>query len=313
MALVICALFALDRAESAMPPHYACESEGEMFKTLVDASRKAGFDPEYRPPQDSGVSIQSRQMRDGASLVGYLIASRDEFDKLVPPRGYVLVFLGNALLAQQTIGDLKSLARRGLDVYVFDYRGYGLSEGTPAIVDIVDDARELILWLNTAKASDGNPYHQHFLLGVSAGAVVVSMVDGVEKLSDRIAFDGAPSRTSLDVKFFFFTVMKLKCPAKFDLEKSALPFARETLILQGSKDRVLRATQDRDIQSGFLRAACGKGSTVIEAKGFRHPFQDEFGAKRFDLIGAYFLKGNSDIGDWPRGSRDCGSILQAKG
>src|SRR5690348_10652778 len=60
MALVICALFALDRAESAMPPHYACESESEMFKTLVDASRKAGFDPEYRPPQDSGVSIQSR-------------------------------------------------------------------------------------------------------------------------------------------------------------------------------------------------------------------------------------------------------------
>lgn len=295
-----------------MPPHYACENESETFKTLVEASRKAGFDPEYQPSRESGVSIQTRQMRDGANLVGYLIAARDGADNLVSPRGYVLTFLGNALLAQQTIGDLKLVARQGLDVYVFDYRGYGLSQGTAAILDIIDDARELILGLNVAKASNGRLYEQHHLLGVSAGAVVISMVDGVEKLVDRIAFDGPPSRTSLDVKFLFFSVMKLKCPAKFDLENSGLPFAKQTLIVQGTKDRVLRATQDRGIQSEFLRAACEKGSTVIQAKGLNHPFQDQPGNKRFGLIGGYLLGGHAGLADWPTGSRDCGNLLGSK-
>jgi hypothetical protein len=311
VALSLCNLLFVARVEAVVPPRYACENESEMFRTLVQASRKAGFDPEYRPSQESGVSIQTRQMRDGVNLVGYLIAARDGAEKPVSPRGYVLVFLGNALLAQQTIGDLKVVARQELDVYVFDYRGYGLSQGTPAILDIIDDARELILDLNISKASNGSLYEQHLLLGLSAGAVVISMVDGAEKLADRIAFDGAPSRTSIDVKFLFFSVMKLKCPARLDLENSTLPFAKKTLIVQGTKDRVLGVTQVAGVQSEFLRTACEKGSTVIQAKGFKHPFQDQFGDKRFGLIGAYLLSGHANVEDWPKGSQGCGTLLKS--
>src|SRR5262245_17952108 len=103
--------FAANPAVAAMPPTYTCENERESFEDLVAASRKAGFDPDYKPLPESGISSQFREMRDGVKLSGYKISARDSADKLVAPRGYVLVFPGDALLAQQSIADLKTIAR----------------------------------------------------------------------------------------------------------------------------------------------------------------------------------------------------------
>lgn len=59
---------------------------------------------------------------DGRELGGYKLRAAN-------PRGYLLVAQGNAMLADQIMGVLEFFRNSGLDVYAYDYRGYGLSEG----------------------------------------------------------------------------------------------------------------------------------------------------------------------------------------
>ena len=44
------------------------------------------------------------------------------------PTGYLLVAQGNAMLADQILGELQYFRKLDVDVYVYDYRGYGLSK-----------------------------------------------------------------------------------------------------------------------------------------------------------------------------------------
>src|SRR4026209_765975 len=60
--------------------------------------------------------------RDGLTLAGYKLAA-------VNPTAYLLVAQGNAMLADQLIADLQTFRDRGWDVYIYDYRGYGQSQG----------------------------------------------------------------------------------------------------------------------------------------------------------------------------------------
>src|SRR5512144_487822 len=56
---------------------------------------------------------------DGTELGGYKLSATS-------PKGYLLVAQGNAMLADQLVADLQLFRDRGLDVYIFDYRGYGI-------------------------------------------------------------------------------------------------------------------------------------------------------------------------------------------
>ena len=79
--------------------------------------------------------------RDGRELGGYKLRADD-------PQGYLLVAQGNAMLADQIMGVLAFFRDSGLDVYVYDYRGYGLSEGKSRLKAIVSDYREIVAALN---------------------------------------------------------------------------------------------------------------------------------------------------------------------
>ena len=60
--------------------------------------------------------------RNGTSLAGYKLAAEN-------PTAYLLVAQGNAMLADQLVADLQTFRDRGWDVYIYDYRGYGQSQG----------------------------------------------------------------------------------------------------------------------------------------------------------------------------------------
>ena len=70
--------------------------------------------------------------RDGRSLGGYKL-------RAVAPWGYLLVAQGNAMLADQIIGELQFFRDFGLDIYIYDYRGYGLSEGKSRLKALISD------------------------------------------------------------------------------------------------------------------------------------------------------------------------------
>lgn len=80
------------------------------------------------------------------------------------PKGYLLIAQGNAILADQILSSFAQFANAGLDVYIFDYRGYGRSGGKRWLKAIVSDYREIIESLNSLE------YSAHRFYAMSFGA-----------------------------------------------------------------------------------------------------------------------------------------------
>lgn len=71
---------------------------------------------------------------DGVALHGLMLKATG------PRRGFVVFCHGNAANVSLHLADVRWLPRCGFDVLLFDYRGYGHSEGTPTREGLVADA-----------------------------------------------------------------------------------------------------------------------------------------------------------------------------
>jgi fermentation-respiration switch protein FrsA (DUF1100 family) len=90
-----------------------------------------------------------------------------------PARGHLLHFHGNAGNIADRVPELTLLAALGLDVLLFDYRGYGRSSGRPSEAGTYRDARAARAAL---LAQDGVRPERIFYVGESlGGAVAVSL------------------------------------------------------------------------------------------------------------------------------------------
>ena len=82
-----------------------------------------------------------------------------------PRRGAVLYLHGNAGSLRGWAGERHPLTRRGYDVLMIDYRGYGKSEGTPSEAGLYADARAAYAWLRERFAP-----HEIVIYGRSLGS-----------------------------------------------------------------------------------------------------------------------------------------------
>jgi len=60
---------------------------------------------------------------DNKKLNGYVHRAHRNENGKIDAKGYILVALGNAMIADQMIGELKGFTKKEFDVYVYDYRG----------------------------------------------------------------------------------------------------------------------------------------------------------------------------------------------
>jgi hypothetical protein len=105
------------------------------------------------------------QSADGTQIVGWFIP-HDQ------PRAVVLYAEGNAGNMTYRGDVLQRLHRLDVAVMIFDYRGYGKSEGSPSEAGILADARAARAWL---ARRTGTPENKIVLMGESLGGGV--MVD----------------------------------------------------------------------------------------------------------------------------------------
>jgi len=85
---------------------------------------------------------------DNKKLNGYVYLAHNRQKGEIPAKGYILVALGNAMISDQMIRHFKGFSEKGHDVYVYDYRGYGSSEGKRRINAFIEDDKEIIVSLN---------------------------------------------------------------------------------------------------------------------------------------------------------------------
>ena len=99
------------------------------------------------------------------------------------PKGIVLFAHGNAQNISTHIGSVYWLPAQGYDVFLFDYRGYGLSEGTPTLPGIHHDfAAALKYVFDRPDINKDNV----FVFGQSLGAAVVLVATTTSPYKSRL-------------------------------------------------------------------------------------------------------------------------------
>ncbi len=236
-------------ARSGDPERTVC---GALLERIAFAvwSRAAGQprDDAWRSVQ--GASAVDHLTRDGRDLRGFRVSPRAALRR----PGFVLFMQGNAMLAEQLLDELEPFAARGLEAYVYDYRGYGRSQGRGRLAAIVEDYREI--FANLSAASGGAPA---YLYGVSFGGLIALNVIGSGARFARAVVDSTPSRVS-----------PFGCPESFDPVRNLPASASGLLVISGARDSVVSAADQEELRA----AAEARGARVVLHPEFAHPFMD---------------------------------------
>jgi hypothetical protein len=176
------------------------------------------------------------------------------------------------MLADQIMGDLAFFREAGLDVYVYDYRGYGLSEGKSRLKALVSDYRALVAHLNTLG------YGKRYLYGMSMGGIVLTDAVGRTGEFDALVVDGSPARIS-----------PLGCPETYDPAHNIPANAARLMLIVGLQDRVVPPSEIEEL----AQLTEDQGGRVLRSRGWAHPLQDLDPAiqrKRFQSVADFLLR-----------------------
>lgn len=211
-------------------------------------SSMAGGADESRLDGLEGVEDISFTSQDDRVLRGYRLTSRTEKNK-----GYLLVLQGNAILADQLIGEFVRYAKAGYDVYIYDYRGYGRSQGKRRLKAMVSDIREILTALKA------KPYKRRLVYAFSFGGIV--LLDGfdVNFELDRVVIDSSPSHMS-----------GYGCPEIYDPVTHLPNDCSDFMFISGKRDTVVSPAMSKEL----LARAAKRNASVISDDSFAHPFMD---------------------------------------
>ncbi len=109
-------------------------------------------------------------------------------------RGTLLHLHGNAGNLSYHLAAVAWLPDQGYQVLMLDYRGYGLSEGTPSLPAVYQDIGAAFDWLEQAEAVQGRPL---FVLGQSLGGAMgahyLAAQPHVRERLGGLVLDGVPA------------------------------------------------------------------------------------------------------------------------
>ena len=230
-------------------------------------SSMAGRANQSRLKGVEGVEDIQFTSQDGRILRGYRLRSRVQKTK-----GYLLILQGNAILADQLIGEFTRYARGGYDVYMYDYRGYGRSEGKRRLKAIVSDVQEVLVALNKKQ------YNQRLVYAFSFGGIV--LLDGLEGQLDldRVVIDSSPSRLST-----------YGCPEHYDPVSHLPDDCSHCLFISGRRDTVVTPSMTKEL----LSEAVKRKASIVNDVDFAHPFMEpapSLHQQRMDIIERFLLQ-----------------------
>lgn len=170
------------------------------------------------------------QAEDGTRLHGWFFAHDN-------PRFALLYAHGNAEDADQN-AEFMAFLRDQLQasVFIFDYRGYGLSEGTPSEAGLIQDGLSAQRWL--AKRMKISP-NQVVLYGRSLGGGV--MVALAEQLGARalVLHNSFASMTDVAAHHYFFLPVRLLMRNRFPSVERIRNYDGPLLQVHGTADEVV--------------------------------------------------------------------------
>jgi hypothetical protein len=184
-----------------------------------------------------------------------------------------------------------ALARAGMDVMIFDYRGYGRSDGTPTAALMRSDAQAL------ARFARSKAHGPLVVYGLSLGSFVASAVAETEPV-DALVLEGTATNAQDMVDHRFPWYAKLVARPKFSAEVASIDnvkalrgYQGPLLVLSGEDDEMMPPSLQRSLYEQVpttrkaMRLFAGYGHKgLIESPEFTGVLRDflaaQLGARR---------------------------------
>jgi uncharacterized protein len=214
---------------------------------------------------------------DGQRLHGWWIPSPRQ-----PAAAHVLFFHGNGGNISHRLVQARALADAGLDVLLFDYRGYGRSTGTPDEAGTYQDARaaraallaqpgiDAAAVLYLGESLGGAVATELALAEPPAGLVLQSTFTSVREMA-RLHYPVVPSALVPDAYPTLERISRVRCPV---------------LILHGDRDDIVPVGHGRAL---FAAAVGNKRLEVVRGAGHN------------DFVAAAGAAYGGTIAAWARG------------
>jgi uncharacterized protein len=198
---------------------------------------------------------------DGVALHGWLIPGAAD-------QPLVLFFHGNAGNISHRVENLALLHRLGLSVFIFDYRGYGLSEGQASEAGTYADARGALHWLQ----GEGWPPERTIYFGRSLGAAVAV----------QLALEAPPAGLVLETPFtsiaamgrqhnpILYLLLGWTLNARYDSLSKIADIKVPLLVFQGDRDDIVPEKMARTL---FERANEPKTFHLIRGAGHNDTYE----------------------------------------
>ena len=182
-------------------------------------------------PQAAGLTFESLRLRteDGEELDAWWVP-------VAVPRGVVLFFHGNAGNISHRLEYLLMFHRLGYSTFIFDYRGYGRSTGTPSEEGTYRDALAAWRWLTDerrVRASD------IVLFGESLGAAVASWLAARHAPRALILASTFTSVPNLGAEIYPYLPVRLISRFRYDNVVNLTSIRTPVMIAHSPQDEII--------------------------------------------------------------------------
>jgi fermentation-respiration switch protein FrsA (DUF1100 family) len=250
---------------------------------LVSCERRIIYHPHKYPEGNwnSSSSSVSREdvhftASDGVRLHGWYIPSAGA-------KATLLWFHGNAGNITHRLGNIEMLKPLNLNIFIFDYRGYGKSEGEPDEKGIYSDSQAAYDWL--VKVKNILP-GEIILFGRSLGGICAVEVASGNSAAGLILESVFPSAGKMAEKIFPVLPLGGVIKSRFDAISKVPDLKLPKLFIHGTQDEIVPYKLGREL---FSVAADPKEFYDIQGAGHNDTFLIG-GAGYFNALGQFIKK-----------------------
>ncbi len=239
----------------------------------------------YHTPARAGLKFEAVRFasKDGTRLSGWFIPASERADPRAA-KGTVVHFHGNAQNMTSHWSFLEWLPARGFNVFVFDYRGYGESEGTAETKGVVEDSNAALDYIRSRKDIDPEKL---LVFGQSlGGAKAIAVVGGGNRAGVRAVAAEAPFSSYSAMANEALPGAGLLMDDTYSPDRVVANIAPIPLLLvHGTRDPVVSHAH-----SERLLAAAKEPKRLVKAEGAAHleTLQPRFGNEYRDVLASFF-------------------------
>lgn len=231
----------------------------------------------YGSPGDAGMRFEDIRFhsRDGTRLAGWFMPAQGT------PLGTVVHLHGNAQNMSAHWIYAGWLPQRGLNVFTFDYRGYGQSQGSPDPQGIFDDAIAALDYVRSRV--DGA---RIFVFGQSLGGMLAIAAAGASPQGVSAVAAEAPAYSYSEWADDQMPELQLTleddcCASTYVSRLAPIPL----LLMHSPQDRVVPYTHSQRL---YAAAGLPKQLVTIEGGAHNDAMTDAHGTRYQDLLVDFF-------------------------